>query len=164
MPPATSAPLSPHAQRREISVNLLCPFILMDIRGVFQVCSRHGVAIQATKLIRSRSGISPTFPYCPIPCSFLNHKRGDPRFRPAPIASQESAGGKQQPREPAGREHGGTTNPTLSGLLDRVICERWAQYCHKPAIRNGDCAQYTELAQERRKNASKTAPTRGPRK
>src|ERR1039457_7448298 len=105
-----------------------------------------------TQPISSARG--PEFPrpsHCPIPCSFLN-KRGDPRFRPAPIASQESAGGKQQPREPAGREHGGTTNPTLSSLLDRVICERWEQYGGKPAIRNGDCARYTEFAQEQRKN------------
>jgi hypothetical protein len=45
-----------------------------------------------------------------------------------------------------------------------VICERWEQYGGKPAIRNGDCARYAELAQERRKNASKAVPTRRPRK
>jgi DNA modification methylase len=44
-----------------------------------------------------------------------------------------------------------------------VICERWEQYGGKPAIRNGDCAPYAELAQDRRKHASKAAPTRGSR-
>jgi tRNA G10 N-methylase Trm11 len=45
-----------------------------------------------------------------------------------------------------------------------VICERWEQYGGKPAIREGDAAPYAELAQERRKHASKAAPTRRPRK
>jgi len=74
--------------------------------------------MQTTKLIRSRSGISPAFPYRPLSCFFLNHKRSDPRFRPAAVANQESSGGKQQPRDPAGREHGGTTNPNVWGLFE----------------------------------------------
>jgi len=45
-----------------------------------------------------------------------------------------------------------------------VICERWEQYSGKPAIRNGDGAPYAELAQERRKHASKAVPSRRPRK